>query len=219
MTDRDRIAEPSACGVDAAPYVLGALEPGEASAFARHLERCGGCRDEVAALGPALEALPAAAPAYPVPRALRRRVMRAVRDESKAGPRRARVVRWLAISAAAAAAAVVLLGGGHPHTRVIRASVGQAELRITNGHGQLVVEHLAALPADRSYEMWLQSGNRAPVPSTLFAVSTDGQADLGVPGDLHGITRVLVTAEPRDGSLIPTTRAVIQVPLSYVRRS
>ena len=51
------------CGHDAAPYLLGALEPGEASAFVRHLAGCAVCRDEVAALAPVLDALSAAAPA------------------------------------------------------------------------------------------------------------------------------------------------------------
>jgi len=213
------IARPPDCGRDAAPYVLGALPPAEARSFVDHMERCAVCRDEVAALAPVLDALPASAPAYPVPRALRRRVLRAVRQEPKASPRAALVLRWLAVPAAVAAAAVVLLGGGPSRTRVIPASVGRAELRVTSGHGELIAEQLAALRADRIYELWLQSGQRAPVPSTLFAATSQGRADLGVPGDLHGVSRVLVTVEPRGGSLVPTTRPVIQVPLAYVRRS
>jgi anti-sigma-K factor RskA len=173
----------------------------------------------VAALAPVLDALPASAPAYPVPRALRRRVLRAVRQEPKSSRRTALAPRWLAVPAALAAAAVVLVGGGHSRARVIPASVGHAELRATSGHGELIAEHLAALPANQIYELWLQSGEQAPVPSTLFAATSQGRADLGVPGDLHGVSRVLVTVEPRGGSLVPTTRPVIQVPLAYVRRS
>ena len=52
MSDRVVIPDPPNCGLDAAPYVLGALEPEEARAFVRHLERCAVCRDEVAALAP-----------------------------------------------------------------------------------------------------------------------------------------------------------------------
>jgi anti-sigma-K factor RskA len=219
------IARPPDCGRDAAPYVLGALAPAEAGSFVDHMERCAVCRDEVAALAPVLDALPASAPAYPVPRALRRRVLRAVRREPKASRRAALAPRWLAAPAAATAAAaavavaVVLGGGGHPPARVIPASVGHAELRVTSGHGELIAEHLAALPANQIYELWLQSGEQAPVPSTLFAATSQGRADLGVPGDLHAVSRVLVTVEPRGGSLVPTTRPVIQVPLAYVRRS
>ena len=79
MSDRHGMTEPPSCRGDAAPYVLGALEPGEASAFAQHLERCAVCRDEVAALAPVLDALTAAAPAHRASRALRRRVLRAVK--------------------------------------------------------------------------------------------------------------------------------------------
>jgi anti-sigma-K factor RskA len=218
------VTRPLDCGRDAAPYVLGALDPAEERAFVDHLDRCAVCRDEVAALAPVLDALPASAAAYPVPRALRRRVLSMVREEPKASLRRLRpgpalLARWLAAPAAVAAASVVALGGGQPPPRVIPASVGHAELRLANGHGELVVEHLAALPGDRTYETWLQSGDRAPVPGTLFAVTASGRARVAVPADLHDVQRLLVTVEPRNGSLIPTTRAVIQVPLSYVRRS
>jgi anti-sigma-K factor RskA len=223
------MTEQSGCGRDAAPYVLGALEAHEARAFTRHMERCPACRDEVAALAPVIDALPAAAPQRPVRAALRRRVLRAARAEPKANPRMARRSRrrrpraalspgWLALPMVLAAAAVVLLGGPHPRARVITASVGHADLRVMNGRAELIVQHLAALPADRTYELWLQSGRRPPAPSTLFAVASGGSADVRVPGDLHGISRVLVTIEPRGGSVVPSTRPVIQVPVTYVRR-
>ena len=70
---------------DAAAYVLGALEPNEAARFREHLETCAACREEVAALGQVVDALPIAAPQHPVPRRLRRRVLRAVREDAK-GP-------------------------------------------------------------------------------------------------------------------------------------
>jgi anti-sigma-K factor RskA len=218
----------SECGHDAAPYVLGALEPHEARAFVRHLERCAVCRDEVASLAPVLDALPAAAPPRPVRRALRRRMLRAVRAEPK--PRTARPVAatrarsaaagWLGLSAALLAAVVVgRLGLPHAPERVIRANVGRAELRIdADGHGELIATHLAQLSGGRVYELWLQSGRRV-APSTLFAATAQGHADLGVPADLHGVSRLLVTVEPRGGSPAPTTRAVIQVRLSDVQRS
>ncbi|MGA8717064.1 MAG: zf-HC2 domain-containing protein, partial [Solirubrobacteraceae bacterium] len=50
------------CGNDAAPYVLGALEPAEARAFMRHMRTCAVCRDEVAALAPVLDVLPSCVP-------------------------------------------------------------------------------------------------------------------------------------------------------------
>jgi anti-sigma-K factor RskA len=211
----------SGCGLDAAPYLLGALEPEEARAFVRHLDQCAVCRDEVASLAPVLDALPASAPAHPVPRALRRRVRRAVRAEPKQIHRRPLAPRtgWLALGLAVAAAVIVQLGQPRSHERVIHATVGQAELRVGGGHGELVVSRLPSLPADRSYEVWLVSRRGNAVPSTRFGVTARGTARLGVPGDLHGITRVLVTVEPRAGSLVPTTRAVIQLPLASVQHT
>ena len=212
----------SGCGLDTAPYVLGALEPDEARAFVRHLDGCAVCRDEVAALAPVLEALPSCAPPRPVPRALRRRVRRAVRAEPKRRVRHRPVAPrtgWLALGLAVAAAVIVQLGPGRSPERVIHAAVGQAVLRAAGGHGELVVDRLPALPGDRTYELWLVGRRGHPTPSTLFGVTARGTADLGVPGDLRGITRLLVTVEPRGGSLVPTTAAVIQLPLTHVQRT
>ena len=115
-------------------------------------------------------------------------------------------------AAAAALAVAVTLGlviaGGSP-ARVIPASVGRAQLRIAGGHGELIVDHLPPAPPDRVYELWLQRGSRTPAPSTLFAVTSRGTAVLGVPGDITGVARVLVTVEPSGGTRVPTTRAVI----------
>ncbi|HET6871314.1 MAG TPA: anti-sigma factor [Solirubrobacteraceae bacterium] len=209
----------SGCGLDAAPYLLGALEPDEARAFVRHLDQCAVCRDEVASLAPVLNALPSYAPPQPVRSAFRRRMLRAVRTEPKAPSSRRRRVSlgpaapagWLALGLAVAAAAlVVAVGIPHARTRMIQASVGQAALRVDpGGHGELIVHHLPALPADRVYELWLERPGGTPRPSTLFAVSSRGGAAVGVPGDLRDLGRVLVTVEPRGGSLSPTSPPVI----------
>jgi anti-sigma-K factor RskA len=211
----------SGCGLDAAPYLLGALEPDEARAFVRHLDQCAVCRDEVASLAPVLDALPASAPAHPVPGALRRRVRRAVRAEPKQIRRRPLAPRtgWLALGLAVAAAVIVQLGSAGSNERVIHATRGQAELRVAGSHGELVVDRLPSLPADRTYEVWLVSRRGHAAPSTLFGVTARGTADLAVPDDLHGTTRLLVTVEPRGGSLVPTTRAVIQLPLQSVQHT
>jgi anti-sigma-K factor RskA len=224
MTGSDPHARPPDCGNDAAPYVLGALEPSEARAFAHHMQSCTVCRDEVTALGPVLDVLPSCAARYEVSATLRRRLMHAVRSEPKAGiapARRPRVpsrLRRLALprpAVVAGLAVAVALGvviaarpGGSP-ARVISASVGQAQLRVAGGHGELIVDHLPPAPPNRVYELWLEHGHGTPAPSTLFAVTSRGTAVLGVPGDLTGVTRVLVTVEPAGGSRVPTTRAVI----------
>jgi anti-sigma factor RsiW len=63
---------------DAAAYVLGALTDEEHGRFTVHLEGCGACREEVARLQVAADALPLAAPQLPAPPELRQRVMLAV---------------------------------------------------------------------------------------------------------------------------------------------
>jgi len=224
MSGPNPTARPRGCGNDAAPYVLGALEPAETRAFADHMRSCAVCRDEVAVLAPVLDVLPTCAPRYDISPALRRRVMRVVRSEPKSSSvarRRPRVRRWsLGRPVVAAALAVTLVvavtlgvlvasGSGGSPARVIQASVGRAQLRIADGRGELIVDHLPPAPADRVYELWLQRGSGAPAPSTLFAVTSRGDAVLGVPGDISGIARVLVTVEPSGGSRVPTTRAVI----------
>lgn len=245
MNDRVCSGGERGCGNDAAPFVLGALEPGDARSFARHMESCAICRDEVSALEPVLDVLPLSAPRYEVSGALRRRVMQQVRSEAKPTsprprPRRRRRVRrrphWMlpvavrfrppaiagaAVVALALAVVVVVVVVGHgvlgpagSRARVIMASVGSAQLRVSGGRGELIVDHLPPAPPDRIYELWLQRGARDPAPSTLFAVTSRGTADIGVPGELVGVTRVLVTLEPLGGSGAPTTRAVIAARLT-----
>lgn len=228
MSGPDPTARPRDCGNDSAPYVLGALEPAEARAFAHHMQSCAVCRDEVGALAPVLDVLAASAPRHEVGAALRRQVMHAVRSEPKASSASARRPRrsphpWtlraaLAIPRTAVAAAlavavtlgvVIASGSGGSPVRVIPASVGRAQLRIAGGHGELIVDHLPPAPSDRVYELWLQRGSGTPTASTLFAVTSRGTAVLGVPGDITGIARVLVTVEPSGGTRVPTTPAVI----------
>ena len=148
---------------------------------------------------------------------LRRRVMRAVQAEPKRvlairRSRRGLVAGAFALvgtlGALAAAGAVELRSGGSP-VRVIPASVGLARLRVSGGRGELIVTYLPPPPAGRTYQLWLQRGAGAPVPSTLFTVTSRGTADLGLPDDATGATRVLVTVEPAGGSAAPTSRPLI----------
>ena len=74
------------CGGDAAAYVLGALDAGEAEAFRAHMATCIICRDEVAALQRVADALPMAAPQYEAPSGLRRRVLADVRAQARDRP-------------------------------------------------------------------------------------------------------------------------------------
>ena len=233
------------CGNDAAAYLLGALEPEEARAFQAHLAECSICRDEVDSLRGVVQALPMAAPQYPAPRRLRRRVLRAVREEqstlrsSGAGPagrRRGSGLRGSSLTrrpvarpalagalvAACAVIAVLLvtaISGSPSSGRLIRAQVtgvtGSAQLRVAHERAELVVHHLTPPARGHVYEVWLKAAHGKPVPaSVLFSVSSAGNAEVGLPRSVRGMSVLMVTSEPDGGSASPTGRPVIVAQLS-----
>jgi hypothetical protein len=227
MSDREPMSGTTDCGGDAAAYVLGALEPQEADAFRLHLHECAVCRDEVEALGGAVQALPLAADQYEAPRGLKSSVLREVRREqalaARGGARRRTIWRRPRELLAGAAAVLVAAGGAvtaielsaGAAATVFQAQVtgvsGTAQLRVTSGHAELVVQHLTPPGRGHVYEVWLQSGSAAPVPaSVLFGVNSSGDADVGIPRTLgHHVSRVMVTQEPLGGSPGPTHSPVI----------
>jgi anti-sigma factor RsiW len=222
MSGEEPMSGTQDCGADAAAYALGALEPDEAERFRAHLEGCVICRDELSAFQQVAGALPMAAPQHPAPRGLRRKVLRQVRSEPRAAtseraaaPRTAPRIRpaWagaLAGAVAVVVAVVIAVGSGGSGTRVIASVVGQAQLRVSGGHGELIVKHLAAPSAGHIYEVWLKTATGAPQPTkALFSVTSRGAADVDVPGSLQGISTVMVTQEPSGGEPHPTSRAVI----------
>jgi anti-sigma-K factor RskA len=214
------------CNGDAAAYVLGALGPEEAESFRRHLETCVVCRDEVVAFQQVTDALPMAVPQYPASRSLRRRVLREVRADASA--KRSRwhwpsfsLPRIPALAGALAALIIALVIGieagssSSGGTRVIAASVGSADVRVSGSHAELLVHHLPPPPPGHIYEMWIQRGNASPTPTrTLFSVTRTGASAVGVPGSVRGVSRLMVTAEPNGGSLLPTSMPVIVARLS-----
>jgi anti-sigma factor RsiW len=223
MSDPTR--ETRDCGGDPAAYVLGALERDEVEAFRAHMETCVVCRDEVTAFQRTVDALSTSVPQYQAPKALRRRVLRAVQAEPRAQPRprRALAASWfsprpaLAGLAALAVALAVVIGvtvGASGGARTVQASVvglpGAAQVRVAHGRAELIVEHLPPPPSGHVYEVWLKRGAAAPAPTpTLFSVTLTGSADVGVAGSLRGVTQVMVTPEPAGGSLVPTHAPVI----------
>jgi anti-sigma factor RsiW len=220
------------CGADTAAYALGALEPAEAEAFARHLQQCPRCRDELAALQQAVKALPMAADQYRAPDSLRRRVLAVPEAEPKARPtaQRRRVpspTRGFSLSrpalalgavvlVVAIAIAAISLSSSSSSTHVYKAQVsgvsGSAQVRVTDGHAVLIVHHLSPPPAGKIYEVWLARPDRAPQPTpALFSVNT---GDVDVPGRLKDVNQVMVTPEPAGGSQAPTHAPVIIAKLS-----
>lgn len=214
---------------EAAAYVLGALEPAEAEAFRQHLATCVVCRDEVAALSTAADVLPLAAPQYATPRGLRRRVLAEVRTDARRQQRPSRrrpaasvrpaFAAAVVAAVVAAAIGIAALASGGIGTRVIPARVAvaaaSAQVRLSGGRGELVVRNLPAPPAGHIYEVWLQRGHGAPSPTeTLFSVTSQGAGEIGLPGNLKGVSAVLVTPEPAGGSLAPTHAPVIVAQLT-----
>jgi anti-sigma-K factor RskA len=228
MSPDEREDQLDACGGNAAPYVLEALTHDESEVFRRHLESCAICREEVAALQTVASALPAAAPQLKAPSDLKRRVMRAVREQEQAGSPRARERpgRGLprfgpALAGLAVAATVVVLlvvgvfvpGGLGGGARVIRAEVSapgaSALVRLEHGHAQLTISRLPQSGPGRVYEVWLKASGAPQPTDALFTVSSKGDATVGVPAVGHGVRELMVTSEPLGGSLHPTRTPLI----------
>ena len=224
---------------DAAPYVLGALQEQEAQSFHQHLVGCAPCSREVVHLQAAADALAVGVPRRLAPDSLRARVMATVHAEAEllkaAGHEADRPApaapsawrrRFVPAFAAAAALGVGLLVGAfaintgstvtRTQTQLIRAAVlepghnASAELRKVGSHLELVVEGMPAPPRGRIYEVWLERGTQAPAPTdALFSVTHHGAGDVDVPGNVSGVSKVLVTDEPLGGSPKPTRNPVI----------
>lgn len=215
---------------DVAAYALGALDPAEAEAFRRHLETCPLCREELASFEGVVDALPMSVPSRRSPAGLRRRVMREATGRHGPGGvnrRQPGMWRWWPalrpVLAAAAVLGVVALvalriQASGPPPRVISAQVtggGTAQLRVSGDRGELVLRRFAPPPAGEIYEVWLQRGHGAPIPTTaLFSVTAAGTGDVAVPGRLRNGTTVMVTPEPAGGSRVPTHAPVLRVSLS-----
>ena len=215
---------------DVAAYVLNAMEDTEAQRFEEHLARCDECQRELAAMQTVVEALPEAAPTRQAPPELRDRVMAVVRADAEQASEQptARRARWpvarprwvaSAITAAAVAAIAVVLvvsgggGSGRTYVGVVHAPGASVSLRQSGSSAELRVSGIPAPPSGRIYEVWLQRGTQAPAPtSTLFAITS---GSVKVPGNLHGVRTVMVTAEPRpNGSRRPTRAPIIVVRLT-----
>ena len=123
----------------------------------------------------------------------------------------------------------VLLGGGgggddpaaQPRTvtaQVDRNAAPRARVTLEiddASRGVLVGEGMPAPPRGRIYQVWLlRPGAAGPEPTpALFGVRGDGSATVTVPGDLSGVSEVLVTHEPLGGSDVPTRTPILSAPI------
>ena len=82
-----------------------------------------------------------------------------------------------------------------------------AALRVSDHRATLLVRDMPEPPAQKVYEVWVKHGRAAPVPAgTTFVVRS---GDIPIAHSVDPGDQVLVTAEPKGGSLTPTSPPMI----------
>ena len=211
-----------------AAFLLGALEPGEAAELERHLAGCEECRTELEWLRPAVQLLPESVERVEAPPQLRESLMAQVRaeaeGESSSAPRRWSVGGWSLRPVAGLAALVLVVaavaayaigsgdsGGGNTTTVVAGHSPGVvAEVVREGGSGTLHMTNLHQLPSDKVLQAWVERDGQVVSAKTLFVPNQDGTASATI-DDMEGVKTVMVTAEPRGGSVQPTSPPIVSV--------
>jgi anti-sigma-K factor RskA len=219
--------------LQAAAYLLGALEPDEANRYREHLHDCPDCQEQLQRLQPAASQLADFALPIRFPQPLIGGIMAKVRADAEllaaAGPDADRVARsrWsrprrLTVAAvtgaivAAAAAIAITLSSAPSKPKITPALItanlpgAHAQLRQTDAQAELEVTGIPQPPPGKVYEVWLAKPHGMPQRTdALFSPTGEGDANVDVPGDLHDIERVMVTAEPVGGSAHPTSPPII----------
>lgn len=218
-------------------YLLGALSPEEERRVEELLETSRSARDRVRYMQPAVELLGEAVERREPPPELRGRILTeiGVDDETVAAPAERKPARrsWFSFGSfslqpAMGFAAILLVavvavvgvvgyevgtgGDGETTTAPHQTPSGTASLKINGDDGTLQLTGLTTLPPDQDYQAWVQRDGKM-LPSSLFAVRKNGTASAAIPHDLDGAERVVVTAEPRGGSRVPTLPILASVSL------
>lgn len=207
---------------DLAAYMLGALEPGEAAEFERHLEGCERCRGEMRWFEPALQTLPESVEPQQPPRSLRESLMAEVRaDVRPAGKPRPRWSwSWKPAVAFAAMVLVVAAAAGYEVGKGGSGGEGGASTVVAREHGITVkmvrqgdggtlrLANVRQLPPKKVLEAWVRrEGKVEPVPA-LFVPDRKGRAETTIE-DMSGVDTVMVTEEPQGGSKEPTGEPIV----------
>lgn len=215
-----------------AAYALGALEPGEATAFERHLASCERCRAELRWLQPAVQSLPEAVERREPPPRLRASLMAEVRADaggeaeagtsvlgwirgnfSHRGLRLAAGLASLALAIAAVAGYEIGKGGGGGEeagsTIVSRQAGGITVKMIREGEGgSLRLSHVQQLPPGKVLEAWVRREGKVEAVPALFVPDRAGEAETTI-ADMSGVDTVMVTKEPQGGSKEPTSPPIV----------
>jgi hypothetical protein len=85
----------------------------------------------------------------------------------------------------------------------------RATITVKGDHANLEVSGMRNPPAGHVYQVWLKRGANAPEPTDALFTVMDGHGHVEVPGSVKGVDQILVTSEPRGGSLAPTSNPVI----------
>jgi anti-sigma-K factor RskA len=214
---------------DVAAYLLGALEPGEAAELERHIAGCLECEQELRRLRPAVQVLPETVEPVEAPAALRARLMEQVHSEARrpeaTSAARREPRRRFGLSPLAGLAAVALVvaaigayaiseggsGGAKTTTVVSGHSPGVTAEMVREGEtGTLRLANLHQLPAGKVLQAWVQRGKQVVSAKALFVPNPDGTATATIDG-MNGVNAVMVTAEPRGGSVQPTGKPIVSV--------
>jgi len=204
---------------DLAAYMLGALEPGEAAEFERHLEGCERCLAEMRWFEPAVQTLPESVERQKPPRSLRESLMAEVRADVR--PAKKPRPRWSWRPAMAFAAMVLVVaavagyeigkggGGEGDASTVVSRSHGITVKMVREGDGgTLRLTGVHQLPPEKVLEAWVRrEGKVEPVPA-LFVPDRKGRASTQIE-DMSGVDTVMVTEEPQGGSEEPTAPPVV----------
>jgi hypothetical protein len=175
--------------INAAAWVLGALDEADVPAYAAHIEDCPHCREEITKLMMVSDALPLAAEQIPPPPELRDRIMSVVSSEAQllraAGPQadrpapaeKVRESRWsgwlsgwrggVALGAVLAVGfvvgSVVTAKDQSQHLLVTTASVstpdGRARMIVEGSRAKLQLADFPDPPKGKVYEIWIMRKN------------------------------------------------------------
>lgn len=222
------VNRPNPCGEDVAPYALGALSADDAHRFEDHLAGCELCQTDLAALKPVVDTLPETPDRIAPPPHLKRELMAVVEAEAAQRRRADRPERsrsWLprivvpALATAVVAAVVAafaLTGGISEYPAADKPDGATAMLRMDGDDAEIELHGMPAPPDGRVMQVWLmRDGSATPEPTdALFKPNADGNASVAVPGDMDGVTRVLISDEPDGGSKAPTTTPSVDFKVS-----